>query len=982
MKITKLKSVKPSTGRFPIVGIGSSAGGLEALGQSFLNMPNHSGMAFVIIQHLDPNHTDFMPELLQRNTAMKVFQATHRLKVKPNCVYVIPPNNSMTLLQGELHLFEPIEPRGLRLPIDIFLLSLAAEMHEKSIGIILSGMGHDGSLGVKAIKETNGIVLVQNPASAKFDSMPLMASKAVIADIVADAYELPGKLIAYLKIIPSLPADPDTENKNKGNLQKIIIMLHEQSGHDFSLYKKSTLNRRIERRMGVHQINKITDYVGFLQKNPSEVEMLFNELLISVTSFFRDAPVWEMLKESVLPALMDELAQGYELRAWVPGCSTGEEAYSLAIIFNEVLEKNKNYKNLSLKIFATDLGHDAIEKARLGVFPSNITSDVSPERLNRFFTVVPQGYKVNPAIREMLMFATHNVINHPPFTRLDLLTCRNLLIYLEPEVQKKVLALFNYSLNPGGILVLGTSEIFENQNESFKKLDRDLKIFKRLPSVLGAARADIPGPFYRKKTEAADNKIPPKQLINIQSHTDQFLFQRFPPASVLINAVGDIIYQTGKINNYIEPIAGKANWNIHAMICKGLHEVLPVAMRESALTLDPVIKRNVKIETHGNTRFVNLTVQRIENPVMMRGLILILFTDVPALIEHLKVKPKRGKRKSSLKDTELEVELQQTYEDLQITREEMQTSQEELLSTNEELQSVNEELITSKEDMQSLNEELLTVNSELQSKLGDFILASDDMKNLLNSTGIATLFLDKNLNIRRFTDKVTQIIKLRSKDIGRPFTDLVTDLDYPEIENHAHQVLETMIPVENTISSYNKRWYNVSIMPYHTLGDYINGLVITFTDITIAKNLEIKMEALNASLTISETRYRRLFESSKDGILILDAETGRIVDVNPFLIEMLGYSKEQFIEKAIWEIGFLNDIIANKDKFLELQQKEFVRYEDLPLETANGRKINVEFISNVYSVNNLKVIQCQIRDITQRKQAEEILRKSKEIQSK
>ncbi len=342
---TKPKSVKTSSGRFSIVGLGSSAGGLEALGQFFSNMPNHSGMAFVVIQHLDPNHTDFMPELLQRNTSMKVFQATHRIKVKPNCVYVIPPNKSMTLLQGELHLFEPIEPRGQRLPVDVFFRSLAAERQEKSIGIILSGMGHDGSLGVKAIKERNGSVLVQNPASAKFDSMPLNATKAVIADIVAHANELPGKLIAFLKMNLSLHTDSDTKRKKETELGKILIMLQEQSGHDFSFYKKNTVYRRIERRMGVHKIDKINTYVGFLQKNPGEVDMLFNELLISVSSFFRDASVWEMLKERVLPALMNELAHGYQLRAWVPGCSSGEEAYSLAIIFNEVLEKNKNYKN-------------------------------------------------------------------------------------------------------------------------------------------------------------------------------------------------------------------------------------------------------------------------------------------------------------------------------------------------------------------------------------------------------------------------------------------------------------------------------------------------------------------------------------------------------------------------------------------------------------------------------------------------------------
>ena len=970
---------------FPIVGIGASAGGLEALEQFFGNMPKNSGMAFVVIQHLDPNHVGIMPELLQRMTPMKVFQASDRLKVKPNCVYVIPPKKSLSLLNGALHLFDPTETRGLRLPIDIFLRSLAADRQEHGIGIILSGMGSDGSLGLKAIKEENGVVLVQDPATAKFDGMPRSATEAVIADIVAPAEELPTKLIAFLKFIPAVKTDPDMDSKNKGSLDKITILIREQTGHDFSLYKKNTLLRRIDRRKGIHEIAKIQSYVRFLQENPSEVEILFKELLIGVTSFFRDTAVWNMLRENVLPALINELPNGYVLRAWVTGCSTGEEAYSLAIVFKEALEKAKKGKNISLQIFATDLDADAVEIARRGVFSSNIVADVSPERISRYFIAEADSYRVNAAIREMVVFASQNLIKDPPFTKLDLLTCRNVLIYMEPPLQNKLLQLFNYSLNPGGIMILGTAETLGNQQEGFEELDARLKIFKRKVTPLSPELTDFPSSFGRSPAVAKATKIKPAAAESIQTLADQILLQRFAPASVLVNAQGDILYITGRIEKYLELVAGKANWNIYAMAREGLRQDLPGAFRKAQKNFDAVILRNITIGTIGGTNIIDVTVQCIENPASIRGLVMVVFTDVPAMVERDVVNTKTGKRSSKGRLKELEIQLQRSTEDRQSIQEEMQTSQEELKSTNEELQSTNEELqstneelTTSKEEMQSLNEELQTVNIELQSKVSDFVQANNDMKNLLNSTGIATLFLDKELNIRRFTDKVINIFKLRSTDIGRPFTDLVTDLQYPEIDSHARQVIKTLISVETEIVTNDKRWFNVRIMPYRTLDDRIDGLVITFFDITASKKLEIDLIELNESLTISETRYRRLFESAKDGILILDAETGKIMDVNPFLVGLLGYSQEQFIEKAIWEIGFLKDIVANQDKFSELQQKEFVRYENLPLETADGRKINVEFISNVYLIANSKVIQCVIRDITERKQMEEALFQSKE----
>jgi two-component system CheB/CheR fusion protein len=855
VKYTKEKiPLKINQGQFLIVSIGASAGGLEALEQFFQNMPDNTGLAFVVIQHLAPDHKGIMPELLQRITPMKVQQATDNLVVKPNCIYVIPPNKSLSILKGVLQLFDPVEPHGLRLPIDIFFRSLAEDKQEKSIGVILSGMGSDGSLGLKAIKEKNGLVMVQDPGSAKFDGMPFSAINAVDVDIVAPADKLPAKLLSFLKLNPQVRTDSEINSKIKSNIDKIIILLREQCGHDFSLYKKTTLFRRTERRKSVHQIDKIQDYVRFLQENPKEVEILYKELLIGVTSFFRDIDVWEKLKNSILPDLIRTLHEGQVLRAWVTGCSTGEEAYSLAIIFKEALEKVKGHANVSLQIFATDLDTDAIEKARQGYFSKNIKDDVSPERISRFFSHDGEGFHINASIREMVVFASQNVIKDPPFTKLDIITCRNMLIYMEPELQKKLISLFDYSLKPGGIMLLGTSETLGTRNTGFNEIDAKLKIFRRSAMLTSPEFIDFPSSFRSVRTDISQKSAPSKVIENIQTLADQILLQQFAPASVLVTAKGDILYITGRTGKYLEPVAGKANWNIHAMARDGIRNELPGAFRKALQSFDPVVMRNIKVGTNGGTQFVDVTVQRIENPESIRGMIMIVFADVPAIVSH-EVISKIGKGKPTLRQKELEIELQRSLEDIHSIREEMQTSQEELKSTNEELQSTNEELqstneelTTSREEMQSLNEELQTVNVELQSKVNDFVHSNDDMKNLLNSTEIATLFLDKQLNIRRFTDPVANIFKVRNSDIGRPLTDLGSNLLYPELDNHAHQVMKTLTTIETPITTVDGKWFKVRIMPYRTLNDHIDGLVLTFEDITISKKLEVKLKEANEEL--------------------------------------------------------------------------------------------------------------------------------------
>lgn len=848
------KSVERKKTDLPIVGIGASAGGLEALEQFFANMPTDTGMSFVIIQHLDPNREGIMPQLLQRFTPMKVLQATDGLRVEHNFVYIIPPNKSLSILNGALHLFDPVEPHGFRLPIDIFFRSLAIDRGENSIGIILSGMGSDGSLGLKAMKETNGLVLVQDPATAKFDGMPRSAMEAVIADIVAPVEKLPELLIKYLKINPPAKKNYPENYKTQTDIDKIIILLREQSGHDFSLYKKSTILRRIERRKGIHQLEKIEHYVRFLQGNPKEVEILFKELLIGVTSFFRDPPVWEKLKKVILPELIEGLPNGYVIRAWIPGCSTGEEAYSLAITFKEVMDKMKKNKNIALQIFATDLDSFAIEKARKGIYASNIDVDVSQERIGRYFSLEPEGYRVSKSIREMIVFAPQNVIKDPPFTRLNILSCRNMLIYMEPELQRKLLSLFWYSLVPNGIMMLGTAETIGHMNTKFKDSYGKLRIFKRSGAGQSHELVDFPSAFTYKKDETIKRDEAPKVSESVQSITEQILLQNFIPTSVLVNNKGDILYITGNIGKYLELVAGKVNWNIHAMVREGLRNELAGAFRKALQNFSTVIIRKAKFGADPQAvNMVDITVKYIENPESVRGLVLVVFTDVSP--ESHSRKPKAGKQKAPSRETEMEAELARSTEELQSTREEMVTSQEELRSineelqsTNEELQSTNEELTTSKEEMQSLNEELQTVNSELQSKVNDLLRINDDMKNLLNSTEIATLFLDKELNIRRYTDLVAKIIKMRGGDIGRPFTDLVSDLEYPDVKEQAMEVLKNLVPVEKAIAASDGRWFNVRIMPYRTLDDRIDGLVITFMDITLFKQMQFELEKANSLL--------------------------------------------------------------------------------------------------------------------------------------
>ena len=875
-KAKKTAPMNKASASFPIVGIGSSAGGLEALELFLANVPKNSGLAFVIVQHLDPIHKGIMVELLQRGTSMPVTQVKDRTRVKPNCVYVIPPNKNLSILHGVLHLLDPLAPRGLRLPIDFFLRSLAEDQKENSIGVILSGMGSDGTLGLRAIKEKAGVVFVQDPASAKFDGMPTSAIDSGLADVVAAAEALPARIADFLKYTP-LIVQPELSLRDRlqSGLEKILIVLRAQTRHDFSMYKKTTIYRRVERRMAIHQIDKINTYVRYLQENPQEAELLFQELLIGVTNFFRDPAAWEQLKKEALPSLLSGRAPSETLRAWVPACSSGEEAYSLAMLFKEAVEKLKPARNLNLQIFATDLDRHAVDKAREGMYLKNIAADVSSERLGRFFVQTETGYQVAKSIREMVIFAPQNIIMNPPFTKLDILCCRNLLIYLAPELQKKLMPLFHYSLNPGGFLFLGSAETVGTFTNLFSGLDDKSCIYRRVGSALDPELVEFPSAF-----SSPSKKPTPKPLISassLQSMADQLLLQTYSPAAVLTNDQGDILYISGRTGKYLEPAAGKANWNIFAMAREGLRYELSNAFQKALRQKSVATIKNLSVGTNGGTQVVNVTLQPVKEPQALKGLMMIVFKDVESLPPITESgKASKPASQSARKIAELEREVEQAHQGLQTIREEMQSSQEELKSTNEEMQSTNEEmqstneeLTTSKEEMQSMNEELQTVNHELLSKVDDLSRVSNDMKNLLDSTDVATLFLDNELRVRRFTSQTSKVTKLIAVDVGRPITDISSELFYPEMAGDVREVLRALISKETQVVTRKGLWFSARILPYRTLENRIDGVVITFTDITVSKKLEATLQEAYSVLKTRFTDQTAELDSAKilEGVL-------------------------------------------------------------------------------------------------------------------
>ncbi|MCX5814691.1 MAG: PAS domain-containing protein [Proteobacteria bacterium] len=895
-----------------MVGIGASAGGLAAFEAFFSGMPaSDPGMAFVLVQHLAPDHKSILTDLVRRYTSMQVFEVEDGMAVKPNCAYIIPPNHDMAFLNGALQLLEPSAPRGKRLPIDFFFRSLAQDQHERAICIVLSGTGSDGTLGVRAIKGEGGMVMVQNPASTEYDGMPRSAIATGLVDYELPPAEMPAQLIAYVAHAfgkpPRHASDPVPENA----LKKTFILLRAQTGHDFSLYKPSTVNRRIERRMAVHQIETMNEYVRYLQQAPAEVDALFHDLLIGVTSFFRDPEAFRALEEQVIPKLFAGKPASAVIRVWVPGCSTGEEAYSLAILLAERQEAMKQI--FKVQIFATDIDGNAIAAARAGIYPGSIAADISQERLARFFAADPGGsaYRVHKGIRDMLVFSEQNMIRNPPFSRLDLISCRNLLIYLGGELQKKLIPLFHYALNPDGFLFLGTSETVGEFMDLFTVLDRKLKLYQRRDDIHSSRRTAM-GRFLPPMT-AIDVAIPRaagkaafRGKLPLRELTEQALLLQVAPVGALVNGQGDILYLHGRTGLYLEPAPGEAGTsNILKMAREGLRRDLTLALHKAAGTREAVRHPGLRVKTNGDFTMLNLTVLPVTaDPAAMpeTPLYLVILEQVPPLdpgqeqmaaaLQAIAAAdgPDADARVIALRK-ELRVKedyLQTANEELETSNEELKSSNEEMQSVNEELQSTNEELETSKEELQSVNEELATVNAELQTKLADLSRANNDMNNLLAGTGIATIFVDHRLCILRFTPAASAIINLILADVGRPVGHIASNLaDYSTLVADIQAVLDTLIPKELEVQTLAGGWYTMRIMPYRTMDNVIEGAVITFIDITNIKKAEEKLQKANNML-----RLAVVVHDAYDAITVRDME-GRILAWNPGAVRMYGWSEAE-----------------------------------------------------------------------------------------
>ncbi|WP_300455892.1 CheR family methyltransferase [Desulfobacula sp.] len=881
--------------KFPIVGIGASAGGLEAFESFFTSMPSNSGMAFILISHLDPTHVSILPELIQKKTEMTVTVITDGLKMKPNSVYAIPPNKDVAILNGVLHLMDLPQPRGFNLPIDNFFKSLAQDQGANAICIILSGTGSDGSLGLKQIKGQLGLVMVQDEESAKYAGMPRSAIATGLVDYVMPVDKMPEQLIKYTRHALVEPTGRICNNKDQFQkaLPKIFILLRAHTKHDFSLYKKTTIIRRIERRMHVHQIDNVQDYVTYLQTRKREVYVLFKDLLIGVTSFFRDPEAFDILKNNFLFHLIADTSEDDMVRIWVAGCSTGEEAYSIAILLQECMEKQ--YRQVDVQIFATDIDEEAINIARSGLYPLSISADVNPERLKRFFTREENHFRVKKTIREMLVFAPQNLIKDPPFTKLDVLSCRNLLIYLGPELQKKLLPVFHYSLKPHGILFLGSSESIGQNTTLFKIQDKKWRLFKR-QSTLSITRPILDFPVLppHEHTAAAQTIETVRKAENINSFmlVETILKQSGTPPCAIIDEKSNIVYTHGRTGKYLEPSIGKTSINILEMARPGLKPVLSAAIRKVSALKQEFSYNGIDIQDNGGGIKVNLTVKPVLAYGAVSGMLMIIFNDTTPVKNQ--IIPKKSKQTENV--TQLKQELQFTKENLQTTIEELETANEalkstneELQSTNEELQSTNEELETSKEELQSLNEESATVNAELQSRIDELSDANDDMKNLLDSTEIGTIFLDIDLNVRRFTNRITRLIPLSSADIGRPIKHFATEFKDFNIFEHAQQVLKDLITQELEVASRNNTFFRTRMMPYRTMHNVIDGVVITFEDITEFKQFRLTTQRLAVIM------------DSKDAVIIQDND-GTITFWNKGAQKLYGYTEQEALKMNILDM--------------------------------------------------------------------------------
>lgn len=897
-----------ATEDIPVVGIGASAGGLEAFDRFFTAMPVDSGCAFVLVQHLDPTHKSLLTELVQRYTTMKVVEIHDGMNVKPNTVFVIPPNKYTAILHGKLHLIETPAPPGMKTPIDFFFRSLAQDKKNKAICIVLSGSGSEGALGLRTIKGEGGMGMVQNPESAKYDGMPKSAIATNMADYILAPEDMPRELISYLqfslKKLPLISGKPIITEIDK--LQKIFLLVRSQTGRDFSVYKPGMVMRRLERRMAINKIGDLQAYVRYLQQHPTEAKNLQKDLLIGVTSFFRDPGAFNAVRDKVIVELCKQKDPNTPLRIWVPGCSTGEEAFSLAIICQESLAKLKI--SLQVQIFGSDLDETAIGIARMGLYPKSIAADVPLEILNRYFIREDGSYRVRQDTRDVIVFAVHNVVSDPPFSKVDLVSCRNLLIYLNPDIQKKVIALFHYALAPQGFLFLGTAETVGDQSTDFSTLDRKWKLYKRLESdsptntlLLSDSQQRVADNLVTSRGQEA---VKMSRKSGLRELTEKTLLESFSPCAIIIREKGEILYVHGRSGKYLEVASGETNTNILAMAREGLRFELASAMRKAVTEHKEVRRERLRVQTNGDKQVINLIVRPILKDAPMQGLFMVVFEDVP--VDEI---TSGRKRKSALiqdnespRIQELEQELTSTKQYLQNVlsendaySEELRSVTEEFQSSNEELQSTNEELLTSKEELQSVNEELITVNAELEQKIGESTREVNDMQNLLVSTGIGTLYLDINLNIRRFTPAMIEFMNLIKTDVGRPVSHVVSKTHYDSLFEDAAQVLRTLVPKQMEIQTKDDKWFTIRIGPYRTSDNVIDGVVVTFNNVTTLKDAEARALA-------AQTFAESVVDTVRAPLMVLDNNL-KVVSANLSFYREFSTTKEATDGRSLFELN-------------------------------------------------------------------------------
>lgn len=950
----------------PVVGIGASAGGLKALKELFEAMPADSGMGFVVVQHLDPKRESHMAELLGRITSMPVAEVRQGMRVEPDHVYVIRPNRELTFNRHVLHLADPSERRGARHPIDIFFRSLGEDLEERAIGVVLSGTGSNGSAGIRTIKELGGLTIAQNLETADHTGMPRSAiATGMIDDILAPA-EIPDALLRHARQIEHLATQPeDLAEDGERAMNRLLAFLRARSGHEFRCYKKSTLTRRIHRRMSLCGHTQLPEYEQFLHRKPEEVDALVKDLMISVTGFFRDPGAWQALDQKVIARLVRERESGDSIRVWVPACATGEEAYTVAALLAARAEAAQ--KTFEVKIFATDTAEHHLESARRGVFPAAIENDVPPERLTRFFEEAEDSYRVKPELRDWVIFAPQDLLRDAPFFRLDLITCRNLLIYLEEEAQSRVLALFHFALNEGGHLFLGNAESVSHHASLFESVSKKWRIYRRL----GPTRHDIIDfPIIhregraRRATQAGPDHVP---AVRPPAIAQRALAERYAPASVLIDRGNHILYFHGPTEKYLSQPAGEPTRDLLTMAREGVRRRLRGAVQE-AIGRNGATSFEAWIRAGDAMTRCAVTVEPLRGPTA-DGLLLVSFEDAEESAAPAPTTP-APEADEQAREFEFETELQRvrdelsrTIEQLETSNEELKASNEEITSMNEELQSSNEELETSKEELQSLNEEVNTVNSQLQRKVEELEDTTNDLRNLLASTDIATIFLDRRLRIRWFTPAMTQLADLVGSDVGRPLAHFATRFADRHLLTAAQGVLEKLTPVEAEVEADDARWYLRRILPYRTQDDRIGGVVVTFTEVTAAKQSEQVLRAAHEHM-------QSIYDTMREPLLVLSPDL-RVKSANSAFYSTFQVDPEDTEGRLVYELGdrqwdiprlreLLGDILPANQAFDDFE----VEHEFAGL----GRRT---MLLNARRLDDVQLILLAIEEVTARKQWEE-----------